>query len=65
MESPVVSWLQERLDNCLRIAKSKSGVDRLGWIDDAQHFHAAIETIKALEMRLFGLLAIPTHRRIK
>lgn len=35
-------WLQERYDNCIRIAGQKTGDDRKGWMEDADYFHAAL-----------------------
>ena len=52
MKNPIVDWLQERMDNCLKIADTKSGRDQLGWIQDAEHFAMAIATITNLEKRL-------------
>lgn len=38
----VVMWLQERAENAARIAATKTGDDRAGWLEDEAYFLAAI-----------------------
>lgn len=42
----LLSWLQERYENCLRLANEKSGLDQQGWMDDAKHFQDVISLIR-------------------
>lgn len=44
---PVADWLQERLDNCQRLAAQKKGKDRDGWLQDARYFAEALNAIAA------------------
>ena len=44
----VEHWIRERLNNCFKIAASKVGRDREGWLEDAFYF---TETIHALAER--------------
>lgn len=45
----LLDWLQERKENCLRLAKSRDERDQGGWFEDAAYFQAAIYRIKALD----------------
>jgi hypothetical protein len=41
-------WLDERLQNCRRIARLKRGDDRQGWLEDASYFSRAKEAVRLL-----------------
>lgn len=41
----LVSWLAEREANARAIAQSKSGIDRAGWLEDAEYFAQAIVAV--------------------
>ena len=45
----VVDWLRERRDNALRIAESKQGEDRAGWMDDVGFFEKAADMLANLK----------------
>ncbi len=57
IRSEVRAWLQERLDNCLRIAELACVPDRSAWIDDASYFSAAIEQITERDAALARAVA--------
>lgn len=44
----LTTWLKERELNCRRLAAGKTGSDRAGWIEDAEHFQAALAEIERL-----------------
>jgi hypothetical protein len=41
----LIEWLQERYDNCIRIANDKSDEEKLGWLEDASYFQQAINLL--------------------
>lgn len=47
-ELNLVEWLEERRDNARRIAKTKRGTDRQGWMDDVSYFARAVEAVRQL-----------------
>lgn len=38
----VRKWLEDELRNCCRIAKTKTGDDRMGWLRDVAYFAATV-----------------------
>jgi hypothetical protein len=44
-ETALEQWVTERLDNCQRIAATKKGADRSGWLEDAQYFLAILDAL--------------------
>lgn len=46
MTISVYDWLRERRANCFRIAATKTGADRDGWLEDAEYF-AALDRLLA------------------
>jgi hypothetical protein len=45
---PLKEWLEERRDNCRRIAKTKHGTEREGWLEDMQYFSRAVQVVESL-----------------
>lgn len=43
--SELVVWLEERKQNCLRIAATRQGTDRDGWLIDAGYFGAVMQQL--------------------
>jgi len=41
----LISWLEDRAANCRRIAATKYGADRSGWLEDEVYFRAAVAAI--------------------
>jgi hypothetical protein len=50
----LISWLNERLDNCQRIAAQKRGADRMGWLEDAAYFREAAAALLREKARADG-----------
>lgn len=42
----VLAWAQERHDNSVQIASTKTGSDRVGWQEDAAYWSAIIDAIR-------------------
>ena len=38
-------WIGERMENALRIAMSKEGEDRAGWLEDAHYFSSVLSIL--------------------
>ena len=45
----LTTWLKERELNCRRLAAWATRSDRAGWIEDAEHFQAALAEIERLK----------------
>ncbi len=45
----MLEWARERLDNTLRIADTKSGLERDGWLVDAAYWKAIVTRLDATE----------------
>jgi hypothetical protein len=45
----LAEWTKERLDNCHRIAATKLGTDRDGWLEDARYFAELLRLAVAAE----------------
>lgn len=41
----LLNWLEERAANCRRIADTRHGADRAGWIEDETYFRLAVTAI--------------------
>lgn len=42
---PLKEWVQERLVNCMRLADTKTGADRDGWLEDARYFRVILHRL--------------------
>jgi hypothetical protein len=45
-----IDWVRERLANCERIAKTKAGADRDGWLEDADYFKQILTDLESLRL---------------
>lgn len=48
--TPLVYWIEEREQNALRIADTKHGTDREGWLEDASYFSQCKASVVALKI---------------
>lgn len=44
-EVTLKEWVRDRKNNCLRIAESKTGADRDGWLEDASYFQQILDIL--------------------
>lgn len=49
MSLTISDWVKERLENCTRIAATKKGEDRAGWLEDAKYFAEIYAIVSASE----------------
>lgn len=42
----LIDWLEERRANCERIARTKTGDERIGWLEDEAYFKLAVTTLR-------------------
>ena len=52
-------WLNERQQNCARIAATKTGDDAKGWLEDMAYFTSAIKAVDYLSDQ--GMVDVPYH----
>ena len=43
---PLIQWLEDRRENCLRLAEGLVGDDRKAWMEDAEYFRLASNCIR-------------------
>jgi hypothetical protein len=46
-KTQLAEWVRERLDNCQRLAATKTGADRDGWLEDAHYFAEILRVVSA------------------
>jgi hypothetical protein len=61
MPEPLIDWVEERRLNCLRIARAKTGAEKIGWLEDADYFYR----IGCALVRLDMLRAAPAAVKIE
>jgi hypothetical protein len=59
----LLTWLNERAENCQRIAGDKIGADREGWLEDAAFFQSAIARIESDRAKIETLTRYAKHDR--
>lgn len=57
-------WIRERLDNCQRIAATKAGTERDGWLEDADYFAATLEALAVPKVPVAWGLWNPATRKL-
>ncbi len=49
MTQRVSDWMRDRRDNAMRIARMKSGNERIGWLEDVVYLTAAERALRGIE----------------
>ena len=59
-------WLKERELNARRLAAGRTGSDRAGWLEDADHFQAALTAVEGRDrLRADNALLSATEHRLR
>lgn len=46
---PLLEWVRERYENCLRLAKLKEGADQDSWLEDAHYFRQLMTIVRCFK----------------
>lgn len=57
-------WVRERYENCLRLAETKSGLDRDGWLNDADYFRRIAAELRDSPSRPSPDARLPQIRKL-
>jgi len=60
----VTDWMRERCENAVRIAGTKHGQERKGWLEDASYLLQACEALEQLEIAASNRVNAPIRMYI-